>query len=341
MRFIDETVITVKGGHGGRGCVSFRRESFVPLGGPNGGDGGEGGHVILVATTRAATLLDLHFTRHYEAEDGVHGQGSDCHGRRGKTIELSVPVGTVVYNDETDEVLGDLLNDGQTLVVAKGGRGGKGNAFFATSTRQAPDFAQPGEPGDSLRIRLELKLLADVGLVGFPNAGKSTLIRKMSRSRAKVADYAFTTLVPNLGVVSYDDDRSFVLADVPGLIRGASEGAGLGHQFLRHIERCRVLVYLLDLAGDLSPREAYLVLRAELGAFEPELLDRPSVVCLNKADLVDTEWVDLTLTDLQEEGIMDPIVLSANEGDGVPQLRGRLAALLEDRPLRPEWEQDR
>ncbi len=338
MRFIDETVITVKGGHGGRGCISFRRESYVPLGGPNGGDGGDGGSVVLLATTRAATLLDLHFIRNYDAEDGEHGMGSDCQGRRGKTIELQVPVGTVIYDDETDEVLGDMVADGQTLVVAKGGRGGKGNSFFTTSTRQAPDFAQPGEEGDSRRIRLELKLLADVGLVGFPNAGKSTLIRKMSRSRAKVADYPFTTLVPNLGVVSYDDDRSFVLADVPGLIRGASEGAGLGHQFLRHIERCRVLVYLLDLAGEMSPREALIILRGELGAYEPELLQRPSVVCLNKADLVDTEWVDLTLTDLLEEGVTDAIVLSANEGDGVPKLRGRLAAMLEGRPLRPEWE---
>ncbi len=337
MRFIDETVITVKGGHGGRGCISFRRESWVPLGGPNGGDGGDGGSVILLATTRAQTLLDLHFIRHYAADDGEHGQGSDCAGRRGKTIELQVPVGTVVYDDETGDVLGDLVEDGQTLVVAKGGRGGKGNAFFATATRQAPDFAQPGEDGDSRRIRLELKLLADVGLVGFPNAGKSTLIRKMSRSRAKVADYPFTTLVPNLGVVSYDDDRSFVLADVPGLIRGASQGAGLGHQFLRHIERCRVLVYLLDLAGELSPREAYIILRDELKAFEPELIQRPHVVCLNKSDIVDTEWVELTLKDLAEEGVTEPLVLSANDGDGVPQLRGRLAALLEGRPLRPEW----
>ena len=331
MRFIDETVITVKAGHGGRGCVAFRREAYVPLGGPSGGDGGDGGSVTLIATTRAATLLDLHFIRHYTAERGEHGMGSDCHGKNGKSIDLSVPPGTIVYDDETGEVLGDLTVDGQELVVAKGGRGGKGNAFFVTSTRQAPDYAQPGEEGGERRIRLELKLLADVGLVGFPNAGKSTLIRRMSRSRAKVADYPFTTLVPNLGVVSYDDDRSFVMADVPGLIRGASEGLGLGHQFLRHIERCRVLVYLLDLQGDLSPREAYLILRGELGAFEPDLLTRPSVVCLNKSDLVDEEWTKLCLEDLKAENVSDAIVLSANEGLGTKVLLGRLAMLLTGR----------
>ncbi|MBT9559117.1 MAG: GTPase ObgE [Myxococcales bacterium] len=331
MRFIDETVVTVEGGHGGRGCVAFRREAHVPLGGPSGGDGGDGGSVTLVATTRAATLLDLHFTRSYVAERGEHGMGSDCHGKNGKSIELPVPIGTMIFDDETGELIGDLVEDQQHLVVAKGGRGGKGNAHFATSTRQAPEYAQPGEEGASRRIRLELKLLADVGLVGFPNAGKSSLIRRLSRSRARVADYPFTTLVPNLGVVAYDDDRSFVMADVPGLIRGASDGAGLGHQFLRHIERCRILVYLLDLAGDLSPREAYLILRNELEKYEPELLTRDRVVCLSKADLVDEEWVKLTIDDLKEEGIVDTVVLSGTEATTTQTLRGRLASLLSGR----------
>ncbi len=331
MRFIDETVITVDGGHGGRGCVAFRREAHVPLGGPSGGDGGDGGSVTLVATTRAATLLDLHFSRNYVAERGEHGMGADCHGKNGKSIELPVPIGSMIFDDETGELIGDLVEDQQRLVVAKGGRGGKGNAHFATSTRQAPEYAQPGEEGGSRRIRIELKLLADVGLVGFPNAGKSSLIRRLSRSRARVADYPFTTLVPNLGVVAYDDDRSFVMADVPGLIRGASDGAGLGHQFLRHIERCRILVYLLDLAGDLSPREAYLILRNELEKYEPELLTRSRVVCLSKADLVDEEWVKLTIEDLKEEGIMDTIVLSGTDSATTQTLRGRLASLLSGR----------
>jgi GTP-binding protein len=331
MRFIDETVITVTGGHGGRGCIAYRRESYVPLGGPSGGDGGAGGSVIVTATTRAATLLDLHFTRAYEAERGQHGMGADCHGRDGKDIDLYVPLGTVIYDDDTDEIVADMVSDGQTFVLAKGGRGGRGNHFFVTATRQAPDYAQPGEPGDYRKVRLELKLLADVGLVGFPNAGKSTLIRQMSRSRAKIADYPFTTLVPNLGVVAYDDDKSFVMADVPGLIRGASEGAGLGHQFLRHIERCSILVYLLDLQGELSPREAYLILRHELGAFEPELLTRPSVVCLNKCDLVDDEWTKLCLEDLKNENIHDALVLATKDGVGTKALLGRLADLLSGR----------
>jgi GTP-binding protein len=333
MRFIDEAEIYVQGGHGGRGCVSFRKEKFVPNGGPDGGDGGRGGDVILTATRRATTLQDFKFQKHHRAERGVHGQGANKHGRAGKSIELKVPVGTVVHDVDTGAMLGDLTEDGQQLVVAAGGRGGRGNARFVSSVRQAPDFAQPGEAGAEANIRLELKLLADVGLVGFPNAGKSTLIRKMSRSRAKVADYPFTTLVPNLGVVSYDDDRQFVIADVPGLIEGAAEGAGLGHQFLRHIERTRVLVFLMDAAGDPAPNEAYRILRQELGRYEPELLEREHIACLNKSDLVDEEWLDMCADEVRAEGASQILYLSALEGEGTNQLRGAIVKKLTGRDL--------
>ncbi len=337
MRFVDETTIFVQGGHGGRGCVSFRREKFVPNGGPDGGDGGHGGDVILCATSRASTLLDLQFTKHYRAKNGSNGSGSNKTGSRGKTIELQVPVGTVIYDAETGASIGDLVEDGQTLIVAKGGIGGLGNARFVNSTRQAPDFAQPGRPGEERRIRLELKLLADVGLVGFPNAGKSTLIRSMSRSRAKVADYPFTTLVPNLGVVPYDADRHFVIADVPGLIEGAADGAGLGHQFLRHIERTRVLVYMLDSTDDVIPPDAFKILHNELQCFENELVNRPYLVCLNKTDLVDSEWLDMCEESLRALGVDNLHRLSALTGDGTKKLITLVADLLEGR-VREPWE---
>jgi GTP-binding protein len=333
MRFIDEAEIFVKAGDGGRGCVAFRREKFVPNGGPNGGDGGAGGDVILIATTRATTLLDFKMQRHHRAKSGQHGMGSQMHGRSAADVELFVPVGTIVFDADTGGVIGDFTSDGDRLVVAKGGRGGQGNEHYVTPTRQAPDFAQPGEEGESANIRLELKLLADVGLVGFPNAGKSTLIRTMSRSRAKVADYAFTTLVPNLGVVRYADDRSFVIADVPGLIEGAAEGAGLGHQFLRHIERTRVLVYLLDAAGDKSPVDAYRILHSELQRYDAELPKRPTVVCLNKLDLADPEWMDMCREELATLGVTDVVDLSALKGEGRNKLLERIVRILENRPV--------
>lgn len=338
MRFVDETTIYVQGGHGGKGCVSFRREKFVPNGGPDGGDGGHGGDVILVATSRASTLLDLQFTKHYRARNGANGSGANKTGARGPTIELSVPVGTVIYDADTGASLGDLVEDGQKLIVAKGGIGGLGNARFVNSTRQAPDFAQPGRPGDERRIRLELKLLADVGLVGFPNAGKSTLIRSMSRSRAKVADYPFTTLVPNLGVVPYDSDRHFVIADVPGLIEGAADGAGLGHQFLRHIERTRVLVYMLDVTDEVMPHEAYTILYRELEQFDDELVTRPFIVCLNKTDLVDGDWLELCEEQLRACNVENMHRLSALTGEGTKKLVTLVADLLEGR-VREPWEQ--
>jgi GTP-binding protein len=332
MRFIDETRVFVAGGHGGRGCVAFLREKFRPNGGPAGGDGGKGASVVLVATSRASTLLDLHFVRHYKAPRGTHGGGKKCHGANGKDIEIMVPLGTVIFDDETGTVLGDLTNEDERLIVAKGGRGGQGNARFATSVRKAPDWAQPGEPGEERWIRLELKLLADVGLIGLPNAGKSTLIRKMSRSQAKVAEYPFTTLVPNLGVVPYGDYQSFVIADVPGLIAGASDGAGLGHQFLRHIERTRVLVHLLDCMGESDPVEAHNVLMDELKSYEPELAKRPRIVCLSKCDLADSEWIDLCRTELTAAGCHDVISLSGVSGTGTDTLRHRIVSVLEKHP---------
>ncbi len=331
MRFVDETTIRVEGGHGGRGCVSFRREKYRPLGGPDGGDGGDGGDVTLVATTRASTLLDLHINRHYRGGRGVHGKGKDMIGARGASIEIAVPLGTIVFDDETGAVIGDLTEDGQRFVVAKGGKGGKGNARFVSSIRQAPDRAQPGLPGEERTIRLELKLLADVALIGFPNAGKSTLIRTVSRSRAKVAEYPFTTLVPNLGVVPYDEFKSFVIADVPGLIEGAAEGAGLGHQFLRHIERTRVLVHLLDAAGDVQPTDAYRILASELERYDPTLLDRPRIVCLNKTDLVDSEWLALCVADLLNNGVDTVLQMSALNGDGTKAVVKEIVRVLEGR----------
>jgi GTP-binding protein len=250
------------------------------------------------------------------------------HGANGRVIELAVPLGTIVFDEETGAVLGDLTKNDERLVVAQGGRGGRGNARFASSIKQAPDYAQSGLPGEERCIRLELKLLADVGLVGFPNAGKSTLIRSMSRSRAKVADYPFTTLVPNLGVVPYDDDKAFVIADVPGLVEGASRGVGLGHKFLKHIERTRVLVFLLDAAGDVQPREAWETLTGELRQYDPALLERAQITCLNKADLVDEEWLELCVQDLAEAGCPQVITISALEGKALNPLRKRIIQVL-------------
>ena len=303
--FVDEAEIEVHSGAGGDGIVAFRREKFVSMGGPNGGDGGRGGDVVLVADTNTGTLLDFKGARKIKAARGENGGGSDKKGASGETVEVRVPVGTLVFDadDETAEAAGveqandldpanalaDLTEPGQRFVAARGGRGGLGNARFKTSTRQAPDFATPGKPGESRRLRLSLKLMADVGLLGFPNAGKSTLLRRISAARPRVANYPFTTLVPSLGVVERDD-RRIVVADIPGLIEGASDGAGLGHQFLRHVERTRVLIHLLDLEAmfmlgrDLL--EDYDAIRHELGRYRPELLERREIVVLSKSDLV-------------------------------------------------------
>ena len=294
--FVDEVTIHVTAGAGGRGCLAFRRELRVPRGGPSGGDGGHGGSIFVVASPHTNTLINYRFHPEFNAERGQHGQGSNRTGHTGEDLELAVPIGTLVYEkspdaDDPPQLLADLAHEGDRVLVAQGGRGGMGNARFATSTNRAPRKVQPGEPGEEKYLRLELKLLADVGLVGFPNAGKSTLIARISAARPKIADYPFTTLTPNLGVVSLGEDRSFVVADVPGLIEGAHRGLGLGHQFLRHLERTRVLVHLVDVSGATGrdPVEDLDTVRRELELFQPTLAAKPQIVAANKIDALDDE----------------------------------------------------
>lgn len=283
--FIDQAVISVKGGDGGNGCVSFRREKFVPKGGPDGGDGGHGGDVVIVADESLSTLLDFQYRRHYRAERGSHGEGSTRHGRRGGSLVIPVPVGTVVKDADGGQLLADLLTHGQQVVVARGGKGGRGNARFATATRRAPRQAESGLPGEERRLNLELRLIADAGLVGFPNTGKSTLLSRVSAARPKIADYAFTTTEPSLGVVGLPDGRSFVLADIPGLIEGAHQGAGLGQTFLRHIARTRALIHLIDLASGRDPVSDFETVNNELWRYDASLRARPMLVGLNKIDV--------------------------------------------------------
>ena len=287
--FLDQATIHVRAGDGGAGAVAWRRETFVPHGGPAGGDGGKGGDVILHADPQLSTLLDYRYRQNYRAENGQNGQSSNCTGRGGDDLTLRVPPGTVIRDADTGEVLGELLEPGDQVVVAQGGRGGWGNARFATSTNQAPRRADSGLPGEERRIELELKLIADVGLVGEPNAGKSTLLATTSRATPKIADYPFTTLAPNLGVVEVGDSRSFVMADIPGIIEGAHEGKGLGFQFLRHIERTRTLAFLIP-ADALDPQADYERLRTEIASYSEELAAKPHCVVLSKADLLPPDW---------------------------------------------------
>ncbi|HVS32659.1 MAG TPA: GTPase ObgE [Thermoanaerobaculia bacterium] len=282
--FIDQATIRVNAGDGGSGCVAFRREKFVPKGGPSGGDGGTGGSVIITASRRLNTLYHLQFKREWKAGRGQHGMGSNCSGHGGDDVIIELPVGSVVRDKATGEVVADLIEEDQRVVVAKGGRGGLGNQHFATATRQAPRFAQPGEAGEERELFIELKLIADVGVVGLPNAGKSTLISVISAAKPKIADYPFTTLVPNLGVVRGDDDETFVVADIPGLIEGAHEGHGLGDQFLRHVERCSVLVHLVDLSANEHPEEDAEVVARELSLHSEILAHKPRIVCGSKID---------------------------------------------------------
>ncbi|KAF1691633.1 GTPase ObgE [Pseudoxanthomonas jiangsuensis] len=292
MKLVDEAEIEVIAGNGGNGCIGFRREKFIPLGGPDGGDGGGGGSVWLVADENLNTLVDFRHERIFRAQRGENGMGRQMYGKGGEDKVVTVPVGTVVTNVDTDEVIGDLTRHGDRLLVARGGKGGLGNMHFKSSVNRAPRQATPGEPGEQRQLRLELKLLADVGLLGFPNAGKSTFIRAVSAATPKVADYPFTTLYPNLGVVSVEAHRSFVIADIPGLIEGAAEGAGLGAQFLRHLQRTRLLLHLVDLAPmeggveGVSPAEQVRAIEHELGKHDPELLAKPRWLVLNKADLM-------------------------------------------------------
>ncbi len=314
--FLDHAVIEIEAGNGGAGAMSFRRESYIPLGGPDGGEGGKGADVVLVVDSQMSTLLDFRYRQHYRAPSGQDGQGQNRTGRGGEDLRLRVPPGTSVRDADTGDHLGELLADGDTLIVARGGRGGKGNLFFATATNQAPRHAQPGEEGEARRIELELKLIADVGLVGEPNAGKSTLLAAVSRATPKVADYPFTTLTPNLGVVSLSDSRSFVMADIPGIIEGAHEGKGLGHEFLRHIERTRTLALLIP-ADAIEPQEEFELLRSELANYSRDLAAKPYCVVFTKADLLPPDWPEPTVV---AEDAWGSFTISSVAHRGLPQL---------------------
>ncbi len=327
--FIDEVIVSVKAGDGGNGCLAFRREKFVPRGGPSGGDGGRGGDVVLVSSEHYNTLLHFRFNPEHTAERGRHGEGSNRTGRDGESIELPVPVGTLVYNAETGEQIFDFTAPGQRFLVAEGGRGGRGNARFATSTHQAPTEHEEGKPGEFVRLRFELKLLADVGLVGFPNAGKSTLISRLSAARPKIADYPFTTLVPNLGVVQAGD-RSFVLADIPGLIEGAHEGHGLGDQFLRHIERTRLLVHLVDVSdfSGRDPARDFDIILDELRYFSEALAEKPMIVAASKIDACqDPARLEAVRARASQRGL-EFYAISSVTGAGLEELRYGMSARL-------------
>jgi GTP-binding protein len=325
MKFVDYVTISVRSGRGGAGAASFRRAKYEPKGGPDGGDGGSGGSVILVADDNLYTLLDLRYNRHHFAESGQPGQKSQKTGKSGDDIVLRVPPGTIAKDTNTGELLGELMEDGDRVVLAQGGKGGLGNVHFKSATRQAPTYAQPGEPGEERDVTLELKLLADVGLVGFPNAGKSTLISTLSAAKPKVADYPFTTLEPNLGMVYLGDHRSFVMADIPGIIEGASEGKGLGIQFLKHIERNAVLLFVIPSNAD-DPGAQYRTLLGELESFNPELLDKPRMVALSKTDLLPPDMLDAFVADARSgfPDDIDVLPVSAVAQRGLDELKEAL-----------------
>lgn len=340
MRFIDQTEITVRSGNGGAGSVHFRREKYVPRGGPDGGDGGRGGTVTFRATHDRNTLVDFRWHRVYAARNGEPGRGQQQYGASGEDLELLVPIGTVLYDADTEELIADLDREGATFEIP-GGRGGKGNVHFKSSRHRTPEIAQPGEEGTELNLRLELKLLADVGLLGYPNAGKSTFISRISAARPRVADYPFTTLVPSLGVVELEPGVSFVVADIPGLIEGAAEGVGLGHQFLRHVERCAALAHLVS-ASPVEPLDAvkrYKILRDELEQFQatradgpeagPDLVDRPEVVLLTQIDLIDDKERDKLVKKLAKASGATVIPISSVDGRGIPQAIQALFAEVE------------
>ena len=328
--FVDEARIRVKAGDGGNGCMAFRREKYVPRGGPSGGDGGRGGDVILVASQHYNTLLHFRFNPEHRAQRGRHGEGSNRTGHDGAAVEVPVPVGTILYDADTGEQIHDFVHPAERLVVARGGRGGRGNARFATSTHQAPTEWEPGQPGEERNLRLELKLLADVGLVGFPNAGKSTLISRLSAARPKIADYPFTTLEPVLGVVRMDDFRSFVLADIPGLIENAHLGAGLGTQFLRHIERTRLLAHLVDVSesSGRDPVRDFETVMAELAAFSEELAAKPMLLVATKLDVAQDAGRIEALRRVARDRDLPWFEISSVTGQGLDELRYAMAARL-------------
>jgi GTP-binding protein len=348
--FVDEAQLNVRGGDGGAGCVAFRREGPVAFGGPNGGDGGKGGDIWLVADRNVASLIAFRDHPHRRAQDGVHGQGKDLHGRRGKDLVIAVPEGTVISDMYTGELMADLAHHGDRWLAANGGRGGRGNAKFLSNRRRAPSFAEQGEHGEERWLKLEIKLMADVALVGFPNVGKSTLISVISAAKPKIANYPFTTLEPNLGVVRLDEHTEFVVADIPGLIEGASEGRGLGHKFLRHIERARVLCVMVDLSDPDAPppHEQERILLRELGEYRPELLERPRLVVGTKSDSAVHDWDGATLSSVTNQGVRELVGRMATlvhqarqvepESEGVviirPQADGARVERLDDREFR-------
>lgn len=334
--FIDRVKIYVKSGDGGDGSVSFRREKYVPLGGPDGGDGGHGGDVILIVDSNMTTLLDFTYKRKYEAERGTNGSGSNCYGKHGENLYIKVPMGTIIRDAETNKIMADLSHAGDTFVVAKGGRNGKGNSKFATSTRQAPNFAEPGMPGEERYIELELKLLADVGLLGFPNVGKSTLLSVVTKAQPKIANYHFTTLKPNLGVVDMPGVPGFVIADIPGIIEGAAEGVGLGLDFLRHIERTRLLIHVVDISGieGRDPFEDFLKINEELRKYSVKLWDRPQIIAANKSDMLyDDEVFETFKAKVNELGYDKVFKISGATKKGVEDLLKEAARILTTIPV--------
>src|SRR5439155_339126 len=343
MKFLDEAKVYVRSGDGGNGCVSFRREKFIEFGGPNGGDGGKGGDVIVEAVEGLNTLIDYRYQQHFKAKNGRAGMGKDRHGVSGQDIVLKVPAGTQVYTEDGETLLADLSAVGQRVVIARGGNGGFGNAHFKSSTNRAPRHANPGQAGEELTIRLRLKLIADAGIIGLPNAGKSTFLATVSAAKPKIADYPFTTLHPQLGVVEIDG-REFVLADIPGLIEGAHEGAGLGDRFLGHVERCRVLLHLVDGTGE-HAGEAYKTVRAELEAYGHELAEKPEIVALNKVDALTPEQLKQQAARLKRAAKRTPLVVSGATGAGVADVLRALLAFVDtarekvgERPRESAWQ---
>lgn len=329
MKFIDEAMITVQSGNGGKGCVSFRREKFIQRGGPDGGDGGKGGDIILITTSRKRTLYHFKFQKHFKAENGAHGQGKQKTGKNGRNLTIELPPGTLVIDADTGHLIKDLVDTGETFVILKGGRGGQGNTKFKTSTHRTPRFAQPGEPGETRKLKLELKLLADVGIIGLPNAGKSTLIAAISSARPKIANYPFTTLTPSLGVVQTNWAEPFVVADIPGLIKGAHQGTGLGIKFLRHIERTRILIHLIDVSSidPDDPLQQYRTINQELGMYDEKLVQKPQIVVLNKLDLPGIrKAAEIFQSALKDKKVL---LISALTGQGLEQLKSQIVRLLD------------
>ncbi|HEX5211465.1 MAG TPA: GTPase ObgE [Pseudolabrys sp.] len=344
MKFLDEAKVYVASGAGGNGCIAFRREKFIEFGGPSGGDGGKGGDVIVEAVDGLNTLIDYRFQQHFKAKSGGNGMGKDMHGANGKDVVLKVPVGTQIYEEDGETLLADFTTAGERVVLMKGGNGGFGNAYFKSSTNQAPRRANPGQPGEERTVRLRLKLIADAGLIGLPNAGKSTFLAAVSAAKPKIADYPFTTLHPQLGVVRIDE-REFVLADLPGLIEGAHEGVGLGDRFLGHTERCRVLLHLVDGTAD-DPGEAYRIVRGELEAYGAGLTDKPEIVALSKCDALTPDAIKKQVAKLKKACKKTPLTLSSQSRQGVPEALRALWKFInaareeadEGRPAETAWQ---